>query len=142
LPSPQAKKYQTQWAAQYLFAGEATRRGYLVSFTMGAAPIADLLVVSPLGIQFMVDVKGLSTPNFWLIRERASQENLYFALVHVPPPPHPVAIHVAQSGAVMERVADIREAALTKRGVWKASGSGLNWSDAKVYLDRWDVLPG
>jgi hypothetical protein len=41
--------HQTQWAAQCAVASELCKRGYEVSFTMGnTAPVADLMVVSPL----------------------------------------------------------------------------------------------
>ena len=53
--------HQTQWAAQFAVASELCKRGYEVSFTMGnAAPVADLMVVSPVQREmFLVDVKGL-----------------------------------------------------------------------------------
>jgi hypothetical protein len=57
--NPNSKRYKTQWAAQFYAAAELTRRGYLVSLTLGNAPVADLLAVSPSGKHFMVDVKGL-----------------------------------------------------------------------------------
>jgi hypothetical protein len=42
--------HQTQWAAQFAVASELCKRGYEVSFTMGnTTPIADLMVVSPIG---------------------------------------------------------------------------------------------
>ena len=56
-----SKRYQTQWAGQFYVAAELTRRGYLVSLTLGNAPVVDLLVVSPDGEHFGVDVKGQST---------------------------------------------------------------------------------
>ena len=80
----QAKRYQTQWATQFYAAAELTRRGYLVSLTFGNAPVADLLVVSPNNIHFMVDVKGQSTKNFWLIQRRETFDNLYYILIYLP----------------------------------------------------------
>jgi hypothetical protein len=53
-----------------------TRCGYFVSLTLGNAQVADLLVVSPEGKHFMVDVKGQSTRNFWLIQHRESMNDL------------------------------------------------------------------
>ena len=43
----QPKKYKTQWTAQFFVAAELTRRGYLVTFTLGNAKDVDLLAVSP-----------------------------------------------------------------------------------------------
>lgn len=79
----QAKRYRTQWASQFFVAAELTRRGYLVSLTFGNAPVADLLVVSPSEREFMVDVKGQSTKNFWLFQRRERREDLFFVLVYL-----------------------------------------------------------
>ena len=38
------KRYCVQWAAQFFVAAELTRRGYIVSFTLGNAPETDLHV--------------------------------------------------------------------------------------------------
>jgi hypothetical protein len=62
----QKAKFSTQWSAQFYVAAELTRRGYLVSLTLGSARFADLLVVSPGGSRFEIDVKGQSTRNFWV----------------------------------------------------------------------------
>jgi len=55
------KKYFTQWASQFYVAAELVRRGYLVSLSFGNAPVVDLLVQSPKGILFTIDVKGQTT---------------------------------------------------------------------------------
>jgi hypothetical protein len=141
MPSTQSKKYQTQWAAQFHAAAELTRRGYLVALTHGTAVEADLLVVSPGGQQFMIDVKGLSSPNFWLIRERPARADLYYVLVYLPANFDPPISHVASSAEVMARVAEIREKAQSTNANWNPSGSGLNWRDALPFLGRWDILP-
>lgn len=60
----QKTRFSTRWSAQFYVAAELTRRGYLVSLTLGNALFADPLVVSPAGVHFMVDVKGQSTRNF------------------------------------------------------------------------------
>ncbi len=51
-------KHQTQWAAQFAAASELCKRGYEVAFTMGNHPHKDLMVVSPDGVTFAVDVKA------------------------------------------------------------------------------------
>jgi hypothetical protein len=87
------KSEQTQWAATYLVAAELTRRGYRVGWPIGNAPIKDLLVESPNGQQFYVDVKGGSyshkQKSYWhLIQDgRVKEEpisSLYFLFVRVP----------------------------------------------------------
>jgi hypothetical protein len=53
----------TQWAAQFAVASELRKRRYQVALTLGNHPAADLIVISPEGLPFSVDVKGLSSPN-------------------------------------------------------------------------------
>ena len=109
--SRQSRKYQTQWASQFYVAAELSRRGYLVSLTLGNAPVADLLVVSPKQHSFMVDVKGQSTRNFWLIQRREPNEDLYFVLVYLPKDNEPPRFFVLSSTELMKR----REEYLLKR---------------------------
>jgi hypothetical protein len=80
-----AKAQLTQWWAQFLAASELVRLGYVVSFTMGNnTPTADLMVGVPgSGLQFWVDVKGLSSNNAWLITPKPSHLNLFYVLVRV-----------------------------------------------------------
>lgn len=80
----QKGRYQTQWSSQFFASAELARRGYLVSLTFGNAPESDLLVRSPSGSPFTVDVKGQSNKSFWLIQSRASNPNHYFILVYLP----------------------------------------------------------
>lgn len=77
-----AKGRQPQWAAQFLAASELIRRGCIVSFTTGNnTPIADLMVGTPNGALFWVDVKGLTTKADWLIRPKAPRRGLFCVLV-------------------------------------------------------------
>lgn len=71
--SSQATRYKTQWSTQFFVAAELTRRGYLVSLTFGNAAITDLLVQSPRGVNFTIDVKGQSNRSFWDTKKRESQ---------------------------------------------------------------------
>jgi hypothetical protein len=40
------EKYRTQWAAQFLIAGELSRQGHKVAMLIGNAPRTDILVES------------------------------------------------------------------------------------------------
>ena len=62
--------YQTQWAAQFAVASELCKRGYQVASTLGNQPAVDLMVQSPKGEQFTIDVKGLYRRNFWAVKEK------------------------------------------------------------------------
>ena|ERR1700722_17183786 len=81
-----AKGRQTQWTAQFLVAAELVRRGYTVSFTMGnCTPVADLMVGTPKGKQFWVDVKGLASKSDWLVKPKAPHDNLFYILAFLSP---------------------------------------------------------
>ena len=49
--------------------------------------MTDLMVISPMGQQFKVDVKGLYRRNYWIIRLKPHDENLFYILAYVPAPP-------------------------------------------------------
>ncbi len=139
--SPRVSRYQTQWSAQFFAAAELTRRGYLVSLTLGNAPVVDLLAISPAGQHFQVDVKGLSSKNFWLIRERECPADLFFILVYVPLKGDHPQFFIISAGTVMAEIRSLREETLRKRKKWTLWGAGLNWGTAAAFRDRWDLLP-
>lgn len=77
--------HRTQWAAQFAVASELCKRGYEVSLTMGHAPVADLMAVSPETKEmFLVDVKGLYRKNPWLVARKPIRSNLFYILAYVP----------------------------------------------------------
>jgi hypothetical protein len=69
-----------------LLSRQLCKRGYEVSFTMGnTTPIADLMVVSPVGREmFLIDVKGLYRPNPWVLKRKTVRANLFYVLAFVP----------------------------------------------------------
>ena len=115
--SMQGTRYRTQWAAQFYTAAELTRRGYLVPLTFGNAPVSDLLVKSPNGSQFTVDVKGQSTRNFWLIQPRMPDPRHFFILVFLPKENTPPQYFIISSDDLMR----LREAN-DERGRTKSPG--------------------
>lgn len=106
------KREQTQWAATYLVAAELTRRGYRVGWPMGNAPVKDLIVESPGGIKFEVDVKGgsykPSQQGYWHIVQKSRFEgeakpDLFFIFVRVDPnPTAPVDFFVVSHRELMD----------------------------------------
>lgn len=136
-------RYRTQWAAQFFAAAELTRRNYRVSLTLGNAPDIDLMVVSPKGAHFSVDVKGQASKNFWLIREREPKDTHYYILVYVPCEPAkltPPEFFIMASGDVKTHISQLREKAVAGGRRWAASGAGINWGTAAHYKE-WRVLP-
>jgi hypothetical protein len=116
-----------QWAAQFAVASELCKKDYQVALTMGNAPVIDLMVVSPSGEQFLIDVKGLSTRTTWLVKRKPDTRNLYYVLVFVPP-------NAPNQFFVMSQ-ATINS--LIREGV----PSDIPWNRALDHLDKWDVLP-
>jgi hypothetical protein len=138
--STQNTRYRTQWASQFSAAAELVRRNYLVSLTFGNAAVSDLLVQSPRGHAFTIDVKGQSTRNFWLVQRRAPNPNHYFILVHLPPEFAPPRFFVLTSDQLMKHREEY-EAASTLRGKYRDDLGGMNWTTALPYEGKWDALP-
>ena len=136
----QSARYKTQWAAQFYAAAELTRRGYLVSLTFGNAPVSDLLVRSPNGKQFTVDVKGQSTKNFWLIQPRLANPEHFFILVFLPKQNKPPQYFIMSSDELMRLREEYKQAMLA-RGKCRDDLGGINWSTALGYDNKWDNLP-
>jgi hypothetical protein len=139
--STDRKRYKTQWTAQFYAAAELTRRDYLVSFTFGNAPVIDLLVVSPQGEHFMVDVKGLSSKNFWLVQEHEPQDDLFYILVHLPSDSQPPNFYILTSRDMMKEINALKKQTVDAGKTWTGSGAGINWGTALDYKDRWDSFP-
>jgi len=78
------KRYQTQWIGQFGVATELTRRGYMVTFTLGNAPQTDLLVATPTSKGFTLEIKSQSTKNFWRLHEPIVIEDNFYIFVFIP----------------------------------------------------------
>jgi hypothetical protein len=135
-----AKTQRTQWTAQFLAAAELVRSGYVVTFTMGNTPIADLTVGRPDGTSlFWVDVKGLGSNNAWLIRRRAALETIFYVLVRVG------ALRVDDQFFVLshQQVNDLLDQQRRRdesRGVRPVDG--FLWTAPAPFKDNWRILPG
>jgi hypothetical protein len=84
-----SRNHQTQWAAQFAVASELCRRGHQVAFTMGNHPKIDLMVLSPKGTPYVIDVKGQYKTNFWPVKPREKRDGdglLFYVFAFVPDP--------------------------------------------------------
>jgi hypothetical protein len=77
------KGHFTQWAAQFAVASELCKQEYQVALTLGNHPAVDLMVISPSGQPFSVDVKGLSSRNGWIVRRQEPRAGLFYVLAFV-----------------------------------------------------------
>jgi len=122
--------YQTQWAAQFAVASELCKRGYQVALTMGNHPAKDLMVISPNGMPFSVDVKGQYRRGFWPVHQKDATENLFYVLALVPEGKANRFFILTQGEA--------------NEGIEAAGSPGFPGIDAAFadrFVDRWDSLP-
>jgi hypothetical protein len=112
-----------------------------VSLTFGNAPVSDLLVRSPSGSQFTVDVKGQSTKNFWLIQQRVLDPGHFFILVFLSAQYAPPQYFIISSDELMCLREEYKQSALARRGKYGDDLGGINWSTALRYGGKWDTLP-
>jgi hypothetical protein len=138
--SAQTTRYKTQWSTQFFVAAELTRRGYLVSLTFGNAAITDLLVQSPGGAKFTVDVKGQSNRSFWLVQRREKDLDHYFILVYLPPEFETPRYFILSSNELMRRREEYEQQSKS-RGKYRDDLGGMNWTTAFEYENCWDSLP-
>ncbi len=147
------KNYQTQWAGQFGVAHELVRRGYLVAFTMGNAPAADLLCLSPTGVSFSVQVKSLSSKNYFICQNSLLEPKLdrFFVFVLVPPvasesskPPEYFILKNEDFLRVVKEEKRLEEQREKKRG-WqnKPFSPGVSYSilDRSGFRNAWNNLP-
>jgi len=140
--------HQTQWAAQFAVASELCKRGYQVALTLGNHPMIDLMVVSPKGIHFVVDVKGLHKgPNFWRMREKKPKRQLFYVFALVPSNTEkPNQFFILTQSQANEGVRTDWRDAVARRNAKGRSGdpadvTGVTWKYAEHHNGGWDVLP-
>jgi hypothetical protein len=139
--------HQTQWAAQFAVASELCKRGYQVALTMGNHPIVDLMVISPRGKSFQIDVKGLYKENFWGVRERPVVDDLYYVFAFVPNEQNN-SFYVLTQAEVNTEIRNVIGAA-RKRAVEKGKSGdnahkfpGVSWKFVQPRKNKWKkVLP-
>jgi hypothetical protein len=145
---PLHSPHQTQWAAQFAVASELCKRGYQVALTLGNHPIIDLMVVSPTGVHFLVDVKGLHKgPNFWRMREKKEKPQLFYVFALVPSDtdkPNEFFILSQEQANVGVRT-DWKDAVARRKAKGRsgepADVTGVPWNYAKEHNGGWEALP-
>jgi hypothetical protein len=133
----------TQWTTQFLAAAELCRRGYVVTFTMGnCTQDYDLIVVSPGGKPFLVDVKGLSSNADWLIRKKSSIEGLYYILIRIDKQNKNEDRFFIMSQDDVNKELDKYYSKPKKDGTVKSNtAQGFGFKQAEEYENKWGILP-
>lgn len=132
-------KYHSQWTAQFYAAAELTRRGYLVSFTLGNAPSTDLHVTSPEKRSFRVECKGMRSHSFWIFHCDKPDDNLFFIFVYIPPEPHLPRYFLVQSYDAQTIAKNYSRTHPNQ----KSGYPGGNWTDIAndKNENNWNILP-
>lgn len=138
--------HQTQWTAQFAVASELCKRGYEVALTMGNHPALDLMVISPKGVHFAVDVKGLYKRNPWLVKNKDVNKKLFYVFALVSNQggnqfsvltQHQVRVGIQTNS----ENAKARRSAKGLSPLTQDKFSVVDWKFAENYRDRWDALP-
>jgi hypothetical protein len=145
----QQRKYQTQWIAQFFAAAELTRRGYLVSITLGNAKFTDLMVETPGNQHFSIDVKGQSTKSYWIIKPPENdRDDQYFILVYAPRDlTESPQYFILNSDDIIEELKQnqgrARQAEIDRGNPLSHNfgTGGMAWDQPLKYEDQWGKLP-
>ncbi len=132
-------KHNVEQMARGYLMYELARRGYRVQITDSRFPTYDMLVVSPLGKHFGIEVKGQSTKNFWRFNDRAPHSEMYYAFVFVPQDGTP-RVFVMDSATTMKLWKEYKDNAI-KKGAKEDNIWGLNWTQPHPFENRYDMLP-
>jgi hypothetical protein len=142
MKSERRSAHRTQWAAQFAVASELCKRGYQVALTMGNHPAVDLMVISPKGKQFSIDVKGLYKPNYWPVGKKPERRDLYYVFAFVPDE-RPNEFYVVDQKTVNRLIhahfQHKRESRLSRGKSDKKVGrfSDISWKQLQPYKDAW-----
>jgi hypothetical protein len=131
--------HNTEQAARGYLTYALAMRGYKSLLADSRFPAEDMLVVSPFGKHFGIEVKGQSTKNFWRFTYRAPNPEVFWAFVFVPQNGTPT-ICIMSSTDTMKLWKDYKEKAIAK-GSKEENQWGLPWTTPLKFQDRWDLLP-
>ena len=133
----QRDRHRTQWAAQFAVASELCKLDYKVAFTLGNHPGVDLMVISPKGRMFKIEVKGVYKPNYWQMRKREALRALFCVFAYVPDgrPNQFFVMRQKTVNLLIDRHARKSRHPLPNQRL------GVPWRDAKKHDGKWKILP-
>ena len=132
-------KHNVEQMARGYLMYELAKRGFNVQLTDSRFPNVDMLVVSPQGTHFGIDVKGQRTNSFWRFKEKEPKSDLFYAFVNVPENNTP-RVFIMDSKITMKLWKDYKTKTKAK-GTTKHEIWGVNWTTPHPYEDRYDLLP-
>jgi hypothetical protein len=119
---------------------ELARRGYVVQFTDSRFPEEDLLVVSPHGFHFGIDVKAQRTKNFWRMREPNISDQLFYFLAYIDVENGIPDIYIIPSSEMNGLWHEYRNR-MVSNGAKEENIWGVNWTTPYPFRDNWACLP-
>ena len=119
---------------------ELARRGYMVQFTDSRFPKEDLLIVSPSGFHFGIDVKAQRTKNFWRMKEPKISDQYYYFLIYIDIENRNPDVFIIPS-IEMNKLWNEYKNRMIHNGAKEDYIWGVNWSTPKPYKDNWACLP-
>lgn len=136
------KRFQTQWIGQFGVAAELIRRGYVVTFTLGNIPQTDLVVTTPTGKGFTLEIKSQSTKNFWRFREPKVSKDSFYIFVFIPSETfEPLKYYIMTSQEVYAEYHKYKKDTLERNPNVMDSQWGINWTTVFPHEGKWDKLP-
>lgn len=133
-------RYCVQWAGQFFAAAELSRRGYQVALTLGNAEGVDLMAVTPSGRMIKVEVKAMSTRNFWRYRRIEPEDDLMYVFVYLGDD-RPHYYILTSMEAAKEREEYFNSQRPEKRVEPDAPNWGARFSQIERYEDAWGTIP-
>ena len=126
-------------------ASELCKRGYQVALTMGLYPVIDLMVFSPKGVPFLVDVKGQYKENIWSVRLKKTRGKLFYVLAFVTDVGQNQFFILTQEAVERKILRDLQRT-VARREARGLDGEPLSvrsvtWDFAKKHEGAWKVLP-
>lgn len=134
------KTHNTEHAARGYLMYQLAKRGYNIQLTDSHFPVVDMLVVSPEGGYFGIDVKGQRTKNFWLFKEAEPSADRFYAFIYVPEIESP-RIFIMNSSTAMKLYYEYKAKQQAKNPKTKDQFWGLNWTTPFDYEDNYKILP-
>lgn len=128
-----------QMARGYLMY-ELAKRGYNVQLTDSRFPAYDLLVVSPCGTHFGIDVKGMQGKNFWRVKDPTVNPELFYVLVHVPLIDSP-RVFIMDCATVIKLCREYKDHIKSRVSKRKTEPWGIPWKAPFTYKDCYELLP-
>jgi len=132
--------HNTEQAARGYMMYQLAKRGYTVQFTDSRFPLEDLLVLSPSGKHFGIDVKGMRGRGSWIYKECEPNLERFYAFTYVPDAEIP-KVFIMDSETAQRLLKENRRKVLAKNPDSTDPLRGMNWTEVYTYEDRYDLLP-